>query len=228
MHRLTSKFWLFKQFAASAWNRGLARTLRIALYELWYDRKFRANTASIVPVENLDFDEEARRHAQAYFPSSYLFMCEALSHKAFDWQGRIFVDYGCGMGRALLFASTLPLRKIIGVELSPSLAAMARRNLQRYYATTRKSAPEWSVVNADARQFDIPADASIFYFFNPFDADVLGEVADRIVTSVRQSPRRCLVVYIKPVHESVFIQRGFARLAAGSADFSLFSFDVVT
>lgn len=200
----------------------MSRTFRIAAYELWYERKFGANTSSVVPSAQLDFHEEARRHAQDYFPSSYLFMHEALSNGGIDWHARSFVDYGCGMGRALLFASTLPF-KIIGVELSPTLAAAARRNLEKYYARARKSSPEWSVEVADARQFDIPPEASVFYFFNPFDAAVLGEVADRIVASFRRVPRRCLVIYVKPLHEAVFIDRGFARLAPSSRDFSLFS-----
>ena len=40
-----------------------------------------------------------------------------------------FVDVGCGMGRALLLASELPFRQVVGIELSPALHAIARENV---------------------------------------------------------------------------------------------------
>jgi SAM-dependent methyltransferase len=220
---LTAKFQLFKQLFPSLRNRGMLRTLHIALYEAWYEWKFRTDTAAIIPVARLDLDDEARDHAQDYFPSSYLFLHEALARGRIDCAGGVFIDYGCGMGRALLFASTLPFRKILGVELSPHLCVMARRNLERYYARIGKSSPEWSVLTADARRFEPPPEASVFYFFNPFDAVVLGEVADRIVASLLRWPRHCVVVYAKPIHEHVFAVRGFARLPESSVDISLLS-----
>src|SRR3990172_4635695 len=43
-----------------------------------------------------------------------------------------FVDIGAGKGRALLLASELPFRKVIGVELSAELAAIAQDNAKRW------------------------------------------------------------------------------------------------
>src|SRR5713226_561215 len=42
-----------------------------------------------------------------------------------------FVDLGCGKGRALILAHEAGFRNLIGVEMSPKLAAAARSNLQR-------------------------------------------------------------------------------------------------
>lgn len=208
------------QFLRSTQNRGLARTLKIAGYELWYERKFGAPTGTIISAEHLDFDSEARSHARDYFPSSYLFMREALAQ--IDPNGQVFVDYGCGKGRAMLFASTLPFKQIIGVELSPSLAEQARSNLSRYYRRTGKTSPSFSIAIADARNFNVPPDATILYFFNPFDAAILTEVADKILFSVREAPRVCTVIYVKPVHETIFIEHGFVKQSSSCTDFSLF------
>jgi len=224
LQRVTSKFWFLRQFISSAAHRGWKRTLAIAAYELWYERKFHANTGVIVPAEQLDVDAEARSHSRDYFPSSYLFIHEALSQYGFDWRGRTFIDFGCGMGRVLLVASDLPFEKIIGVELSPSLAAVARQNLARHYKASSKITPAWSIEVIDARQYDIPESATVFYFFNPFDAAVLGETADRIIASIRRAPRDCFVIYIKPVYETVFMERGFVRLAQSTSDTSVFSY----
>ena len=43
-----------------------------------------------------------------------------------------FVDLGSGKGRTLLMASDYPFRRIIGVELLPSLHQIAQENLRQY------------------------------------------------------------------------------------------------
>jgi SAM-dependent methyltransferase len=219
---LRNKLRLLLQVFASARHRGLRRTLRIAGYELWYNRKFAAETASIIHAGELDFAEDAKTHAQDYFPSSYLFMAEAFRAEPLRRPGRVLVDFGCGKGRALLFASTLPFDKIIGVELSPTLCRAARDNLARYYAREGKRAPEWSVVNADVRDFEIPDEADVFYFFNPFDAHVLGIVLERIAVSLRRAPREAFIVYLKPLHAASIEARGWTKLPAAGTDFALF------
>jgi predicted RNA methylase len=221
--RLTSRFRLFNQFFSSVRRRGTLRTLRISWFEFRFGRKFSAGTAHVIHVSDLDLTDEARAHAQDYFPSSYLVLHEALARGPIDCRERVFVDYGCGMGRVLLFASTLPFKTIIGVELSSALSEIATANLERHYKESRKTAPAWRIVTSDARHFDVPDDASVFYFFNPFDATILSEVADRLVASVKRAPRRCFVVYAKPVHDSVFSTRGFMRLPPDNPDFVILS-----
>jgi hypothetical protein len=71
----------------------------------------------LIPVKRLGYFGEASAHAQPYFPSSFLFLHEILCRRRIDCHDAVFVDYGCGIERALLFASTLPFKKIIGVEI---------------------------------------------------------------------------------------------------------------
>jgi SAM-dependent methyltransferase len=227
LRRVISKFWRLQQFLASARRRGIWRTLHIAAYEIWYDCKFGLGTGSVIAAEELDIDAESRSHSQDYFPSSYLLLHETLVHAAIDLHDHIFIDYGCGMGRALLFASTLPFREIVGIELSPTLATAARRNLAAWYAAAQKAMPIWRVETVDARLFEVPPEATVFYFFNPFDAVVLGPVADRIAASLKATPRRCLVIYVKPLHEAAFLERGFIPLPQSTVDYTLFSFAAV-
>ena len=37
----------------------------------------------------------------------------------------VFIDIGCGMGRAVVLAARYPIKRAIGVELAPSLALIA-------------------------------------------------------------------------------------------------------
>ena len=158
--RLANRFKLASYFFSSVRKRGVWCTLKIAFYELYYDWTFRVKTGVVIPVSQLDGDPAALRHATDYFPSSYLVLKEVLLQGQVDLRDAAFVDFGCGLGRVLLFASELPLRRIIGVELSPTLCATARQNMSGFYRCKKKTFPEWSIVNADARSFDVPDDAT--------------------------------------------------------------------
>ncbi len=226
LRKFVDRIGLLKLFISSVRRRGMIRTLRISIYELWFERKFGIATGFVIPVERLDFNEAARLHAEPHFPSSYLFLHEALAAGPLDCRNQVFVDFGCGMGRALLFASTLPFARVIGVELSHSLCEIASRNLQRYYFLQNKSRPQWTIVNADAALFRIPDDATIFYMFNPFDAVVVGKVLNNILASVRAAPRRVYLIYANPIHERLVREKGLEKMALPSTDYVIYSYQL--
>jgi SAM-dependent methyltransferase len=221
---LAEKFRLFGYFFASLRTRGLWRTFKISMFELYYEYKLGADTSYIILQKDLDGDAEAKSHAIDYFPSSYLVLHEAFSSIGADCRDAVLIDYGCGMGRALMYASILPIKRMIGVELSTSLCATAGANLERLYGKNGRSEPPWSVVNSDARAFAVPDDANLFYLFNPFDAEVLARVLDNIAQSVSEAPRRCTIIYANPLHESEFESRAFTKQPTVSRDFSVFTF----
>jgi hypothetical protein len=219
---LIQKFQLIRQFFASLRRRGAWRTIKISIFEIYYEYKLGVDTAYIIPTGRLDGDKDALIHATDYFPSSYLLLSEAFSLVGRACRDAVLVDYGSGMGRTLLFASTLPLRRLIGVEISQSLCTEATINLERLYKATKRTEPRWSIFNEDARLFEVPSEANLFYFFNPFDATILGRVADRIVNSARKAPRKCIVIYANPLHQSELLSRGFRKTFAQNQDFALF------
>ena len=219
---LANRFKLARHFFSSLRKRGVWRTVRIACYELYYDAKFGIKTGVVIATDELDGEPEALRHASDSFPSSYLILKEAFSEAQATLRDAVLVDFGCGLGRALLFASQLPLRRIIGVELSPTLCAMARQNIDGLYRRNSKTAPEWSVVNADARAFNIPDDATVFYFFNPFDAVVLDATIERILASVARAPRACTIIYAKTVHSAVMAAHAPLRVQKQACDYVIY------
>ncbi len=220
---LAEKLRLFQYFFSSLRKRGVWRTFKISLFEVVYEHRLGADTAYVIPRQNLDGDKETLAHATDYFPSSYLVLHEAFSCIRDECRDAVLIDYGCGMGRALMFASTLPLKRMIGVEISDSLCSAARKNLERLYRKTKRIKPAWSIVNADARGFAIPDDANLFYFFNPFDVEILGNVIGNILASARKAPRKCTIVYANPQHESEFSSRGFHKQPTPSKDFAVFT-----
>ena len=48
----------------------------------------------------------------------------------------VLVDYGSGKGRVLVVAAELGIQRIVGIEFSPGLVAIAKCNLERYRART--------------------------------------------------------------------------------------------
>ena len=215
------KMRLFRQFFASLRKRGVWRTLKMSTFEVYHERRLGAGTSFIIPREQLDGDADALRHAVDYFPSSYLVLSEAFSQVGDDCRNAVLVDYGCGMGRTLMFAADLPIKKMIGVEVSPSLCAAARKNIERLYRRSGRTNPNWLIVNADARTFPVPDDANLFYLFNPFDAGVLVPVIDNIIRSLRAVPRPCIVIYANPLFEGEFLTRGFRRRPGTTRDFAI-------
>jgi len=119
-----------------------------------------------------------------------------------------FVDVGCGKGRALLLASELPWREVVGVELDAGLAAVAERNVARWTAVGRARAP-MRVVCGDAVTVALPEGPLVVYLFNPFQAPVLWELLERL--QERTAPVE--VLYLHPRQEWVFAEfPAFERL----------------
>ncbi len=125
----------------------------------------------------------------------------------------VFIDLGCGKGKAVMIAATYPFRRVIGVELSPALARAAERNIARFRRRNAGLAPIEIVVQ-DAGAFEYPPLPIIVYLHNPFDGVILARVAQRLRASIADQPRDALLIYHAPVHREVldsapdFEQRG--------------------
>lgn len=114
-----------------------------------------------------------------------------------------FVDLGCGKGRALMVASDLPFDEIIGVELNPDLVSVAHSNLE-LWARTSHTCKNLRVLHDDALAFPLPEQALLLYLFNPFDAHVVSQLADRIKEAMGERDHPIDIVYARPEHSNLF------------------------
>ena len=115
-----------------------------------------------------------------------------------------FVDLGCGKGRAVMLASRLHFREVIGVELNPELAGTAERNLEAWRAAGKALRPA-RVVCGDATEFALPPGPCLLYLANPFGAPVLRRLLERL--EARQDGGVIEVLYQTPRQEAVFRER---------------------
>jgi SAM-dependent methyltransferase len=125
--------------------------------------------------------------AHAYTPTSYLYAWKLLRLAQFVPHQDAFLEYGCGLGRVLVLASRYAYAHVIGVEASAQLCERARRNLQR--ARARQRCGSVAVVEADARDFPVPDNATILYFYNPFRGDTMRKVMANVAESYQRRPR---------------------------------------
>ena len=121
-----------------------------------------------------------------------------------------FVDFGCGKGRVLLQAARRPFRRVVGVEISPGLVDVARAALAA--RSRRQRCGEVEVVAADAREFPIPDDMTIGFFYDPFRGEVFDAVLRGIVESMDRRPRRVHLVYAHPILASRILETGRFRV----------------
>jgi hypothetical protein len=116
----------------------------------------------------------------------------------------VLIDFGSGLGRVPIFAAQRPLKRSIGVELSQVLAARAVENAKA--ALPKLACRQVEMVACDARAYVVPDDATLFYFFMPFDEPILAAVLDNIKASLDANPRAARIVYVKPNRGPIFLE----------------------
>lgn len=159
------------------------------------ERRLGIRSGGLIPIETLMEDWEGNHD---YAPTSIRAFRAFIGSVEIEAGRDVFVDYGCGMGRVLALAAEYPFRRVIGVEVSQKLAAAARRNLDNYRGERR--CHDIEIWCGSAEDFELPADASVLYFANPFHGRVLVEVFERVRRSLEARPRRLRVIYNNPVH----------------------------
>lgn len=122
----------------------------------------------------------------------------------------VFLDLGAGKGRVVVQAAHLPFRRVIGVEISETLSAQARRNVDR--RRRRLACPSVEIVTADASAYSIPDDVTVVYMFNPFRGETFETAAQNILRSYERRPRRIVLVYFLPTMHDALVERGFRVL----------------
>ncbi len=141
-----------------------------------FDREHGVDTAGIIPLDALDVTGRWVSHGNRYEATTPTLFRRALDGLQVDLSRFTFVDIGAGKGRALLLASEYPFRRIIGVEFSPELVAVARGNVARWLEEER-TCREITLVCSDATEYELPREPLVLYFYNPFDQVVMRDDA---------------------------------------------------
>ena len=129
-------------------------------------------------------DSRADQYRYPYEPTPYCVL-ERLANAGYLEKKNTLVDYGCGKGRVEFFLSYQTRCQSIGIEYDDRIFHMAVENQATAVSTGRTS---FRMENAE--DYQVPAQADRFYFFNPFSVEILRSVMGRILDSYYDEPRK--------------------------------------
>ncbi|MEO5873726.1 MAG: class I SAM-dependent methyltransferase [Streptosporangiaceae bacterium] len=161
------------------------------LNNLWWETRLGIRTRGVVAVHHPD--------ANHYATLNYRAVGRII--RALDLQpDDVFVDVGSGKGRVLALAARHRVRQVIGIDLSAELCAEARANAARL----RGGRTPISVYECSAADFDYTG-ATVFTLFDPFGAETLQKVLDRIHAGT--GGRGLRIAYGNPTKDEIFASR---------------------
>jgi hypothetical protein len=163
----------------------------------YLDRKYGIATAGEISATALGHPHpEWHDYAPSYYGSLRRIFA------AVPWRGGddVLIDYGSGLGRVLVYAAMRPMKRVVGIEFSATLNDAARTNVESARPLLRCQHVE--IVTADAARYEIPDDATVLYFGNPFIGSVLTAVLEQLRASLMRAPRR--VVFVSHSHEPTY------------------------
>lgn len=179
-----------------------------------FDRRHGVDTGGIIPQADLDVVTPNWVHGSAYVATSPIDFGEVLAPYGLDLARTSFVDLGCGKGRVLLMAAALPFARVVGVEYSEQLSAIARDNLARYRGP--RAAAMLEVVTGDATAYAFPPGDLVVFMYHPFDDVVMRRVVASLEAAMGGAPRKLVVLYFKPVYAALWQAASFVERRASS------------
>ena len=160
-----------------------------------FDRRYGVNTWGDITLDQLGIAQlDVERGNGLYRPIDEKLFWEAMSLLQIDPSEFNFIDYGSGKGKALVMASHLPFRNVIGIEFSTVLHEAAVANLRTFHSTDRRCG-EMRAVCGDAIEYCPPGGPLVCFFFNPFSPEVWVKVLEKLRSSWEAEPRPLYVVY---------------------------------
>jgi SAM-dependent methyltransferase len=184
-----------------------------------FDQKYGTDTGGYLGPEELVNGRKNDAHNYGYSaiaPSVFHEACKKWQETLPAVSGRIeaytFIDVGSGKGRAILLASELPFRKVIGVELSDELARIAEQNTVQWNRF-RKPKAKIRVVEEDAMRFQWPRTPLLVYLYNPFACSLIEQMAANIAAASAAGSGLVDLLYVNPTCADTLAAQGlFTRL----------------
>jgi SAM-dependent methyltransferase len=204
-------------------HRGVAGTLQSAAKSLGrkvrtqpaphshpFDLENGTDTDGLIPGADLASGHSSDRHIAGYAavpPSRFhnILARWQASNPPHALADTTLIDIGCGKGRAVLLASEYGFREVVGIELNPSLAAIAQANAELWTAAAKGRSPI-RIKQGDALDLVFPPGPCVVFLFNPFGAELMQRVASRMAAEFHGRPADLEVLYYKPEQAGAFAE----------------------
>lgn len=178
------------------------RGLRRLADRLVTDRRLGISTAGRLTLDRLGIQHPER---VSYEPSAWRTLRRVLPPDEVCADD-VFIDVGAGKGRVVIEAAThYDFGRVMGVELSPELASVARANVS---AASSLRCHDVEIAVADATQFRIPDDVTVIFLYNPFRGMTFEHFLGCVLASLNRRPRAVRVVYRTPFEHDRVVRTG--------------------
>ena len=180
---------------------GLSKTIHSLLLRLntrLQERRLGIQTEAFIELSELGIYNPECKY---YSPTEYAGFRRIIRGLHINPADHVFLDFGAGMGRAMILAAGYPFRRVLGIEISPELVHQAEENFAR--CKSKLKCPNLQIVTGDASAYAIPPDVTLAYFYNPFFGEILSSVLANLHASVLATPREVMVICNLP-RDSVF------------------------
>ena len=106
------------------------------------------------------------------------------------------VDFGSGKGRVGFYLAYATKANVVGVEYDERLFNSALENKKKAISGSR-----CEFINICASLYEIKADITACYFFNPFNVDILKKVLNNLKKSKEMNERKIKLFFYYPSKE---------------------------
>lgn len=203
-------FYYIRYFIYIAWNWNIQLALFTIYYEIKGERKYGLNTSHLSTLTNLTLTGNNFSHAEMYQGASYFLLENIFARLRTIHQSDVFVDIGCGKGRALSVAVYHGFLRVTGVDFAEELCREAAGNCHKLI--TKFPNLQYRIIHQDAAEYTFEDNMDVIYFFNPFDETIMQQVVTNLLASLQKRPRALFVIYINPQHKNLFILAGFTEV----------------
>ena len=228
---------LRRWWAPGRWGAGLARMFR-GRTKHPFDREHGVDTDGLIYADPGAQGHASDRHNAGYYataPSLFRgameLWRETLAGTGYGLEDYTLVDIGCGKGRVLMLASEFAFREIVGIELNPRLARVARKNLQRFGRKGRIAIPGLKIetcgtrrvriIEGDALTVPLPDGPVALFYFNSFEREMAEMWLARLGEVARERTAPIELIYIHPEFDGLVRQvRGVQVKADAEIRFS--------
>jgi hypothetical protein len=158
---------------AAAWREFADRLPGEQLINEAFDQRHGTDTATEIALAETGVSAENAINGNGiYRPLWEHEFRAALAALKMEFEGFTFVDIGSGKGKVLMMAADYPFDRIVGVEYSSVLHAIAQRNLEIFHSP-RQHCTDLNSVHADACNYRLPPGPLVCLIFNSFSPSTL-------------------------------------------------------
>jgi Methyltransferase domain len=161
-----------------------------------FDALHGSDTGSSVSGKPLNIASANLGKGLAYDPGPWPALRQTLGLASLRADGFTFVDVGCGKGKVLLSAMTMPFQRIVGVEYSAHLSRIAEENIAAARFLRRRCCSV-DIICLDAVHYVFPEDPLMVFFANPFIYEIMEIVLKNIATSFQSRPRSIFLLFYR-------------------------------